>query len=408
MRLEKYLITEVSTAGTTVLHEVGTAIFVFNPGAKIQTRADFVQEFRKHSISPVNSSLSRVSFENYVDKLPDPFTPKDFATIEDAKKIGNKIRKIFGVPSTILWTGPTDDRSEYGSADIVIFDKSRKAIPISLKKGTGQLKNMGINVFSNIIFKDVFDEKNLTKKMYSSKYMNYWDTLVKIWLNIIRSEGLDAFEKYDRNSKFDNWNSYQKNDVPVADITDIEMDFGDPLPSTKIREIAAKFYAKQYSAFAGNEDWQDARNQVIMTILQDIVQDHEAQIRNNLKTLFKAQLSAGIHPLWLVSNAGKHIMYIPSNDDLDMFADHLLKFDFDDDVSGQGYIFVLKIKKVNDPIMDILINFRWKDGQMNGKPRPASDKKMYISDKKWNDMFNKGNIWERKEITDIIDGWCLL
>jgi len=409
MRLEKYLINETKTTSTTILHEVGVALFSFDPKAKVSTMMDFVHEVSKYNIYPVNSSLTKLPFDNYLSVI-DELTKKDLLTLDDARKIGTKIGKIFGKPSAVMWTGPTNDSSEFGSSDIVVIDKNRKKIPISLKKGKGQLKNMGVNVFSNIIFEGVFDEKNLLTLMFDGKYIRNWDSLTEIWLSVLSQEGLEKAGEYADMSKYNTWNNYQKTNIPEDDLDEFVREFnGKKLPSNKLKVVASKYYGNIYgeNPGKGNGFWIDSRNKALELILTDIVKSHEQKIRENLKELFKVQMSSGQHPIWLVANSGKDIMYIPSNEDLELFADKLLKFDFDTDTSSSGYKFVLYVKKGETPIMDISIDVRWKQGQMNGKPSTASSKRMHISDKTWNDMFNRGNIWEGELVEDIINKWVL-
>ena len=158
-----YNLTEAKTDATTFFHEVicGIACFDSNGAASIKKGADVKRFFDDKIIEAVDSKLTAIlptdkeKWYRFIDDTVDidgNLTSKsagaDFwkennlqKRADDAISLARIIRENLdprvGTPKKpILWTGPTNDASEYGASDIAYNEQG-----ISLKFGKGQFKN---------------------------------------------------------------------------------------------------------------------------------------------------------------------------------------------------------------------------------------------------------------------------
>ena len=154
---------EAKSDATTFFHEVICGIACYNPSAakSIEKGADIKQYFLNGTISAREGSgaTKEANIENlpqfrFMDDTKDvdgnlisEQATKEFFDAgkmgerkSDAIKVAAAIVKRIGAPtSTVFWTGPTNDSSDYGAADIAYNEQG-----ISLKYGKGQFGSLSI------------------------------------------------------------------------------------------------------------------------------------------------------------------------------------------------------------------------------------------------------------------------
>ena len=161
---------EAKTDATTFFHEVicGIACFDPNGAATIKKGADVKRFFDDKTIEAVNAGLSVIPPENlkqfkFMDdtvdvdgNLTSKSATEEFwiknnlgTRADDAISLARIIRENLdprvGTPKKpILWTGPTNDGSDYGASDIAYNEQG-----ISLKFGKGQFKNLSLSSGTN-------------------------------------------------------------------------------------------------------------------------------------------------------------------------------------------------------------------------------------------------------------------
>ena len=370
------------TSATTLFHEVITGIFVVDPNAVIVTGEDVLSYFKNGTIKAVNAGLGIVQVNS---KYLNAKTFPDKKIISDAKSIANNIRSKFGTAKVVWWTGPTNDKSKFGAADIVIDGK----YGISLKYGAGQLKNLTVNTFAQTVLGSNPDI-NVMKDIMKT-YLNSFNNMTKAWLELFTKEvqatkntAAIALAKSIASSN-NTWEKYQKKSLTSDEI---EL-FVNALQLTslnisKTKDGGLRYLIKKLFEIKPWPQWQEIRNVYFNTIFGGYFKSIEADIANGLRDLFKKQLSVQENDLYYAAKGGTDFKYIPGEKAFDNLTSKL-QFTYAYNPSGSGYEFLLSIlSETGKPLGSISIKFRWKDGQMNGTIITTSDAKWFVKD--WSEI----------------------
>ena len=394
MKFGKYLIKEgKDTQATTFYHEVACAVYCINSNAKLNTGLDFLKYFESKKVAAMNPSLQPMSVEDLINSpygkylTEEPIPASAGVIMGDAKKIAGNLVKIIAKPRTVWWTGPTNDATRLGAADIVLLD-GKGEHPVSLKYGAGQLKNIGLKEIGRILFKGVLKGQDLIKVLDGDEYSKYWDGMTNDWLNFLYDNGLSSLDKYLR---YD-WDSFQA--AKVIDEFEVER-FAEDGVTTKDKFIKnyCKFF---YAGIKNTSKWLKSKEFWFDKIFSGFFVNHKDTINGNLKEFFKVQLSAGDTEMWYAASGGKKILYIPSAAALDSISNELLKFEMTSKAIPAGYLIELMVREnatgKTVGIIEIDVEVRWKGGQMMGKPNSASKMTLHIKPEQWNEIFYKGNM----------------
>ena len=378
-----YLAEGGDTSATTFFHEILTGIFAADPNANIKTGEDVLKYFENDTIWAVDAALSKEDVLGLKqarflskDQIPNP------KIVADAKKMATALTSpdILGKPSgkpMVYWTGPTNDRSKYGAADIAFNGKG-----VSLKYGKGQLKNLTVNTFGQAIGV----KGNLLKTLMVNQ-KTAWDDMAKAWMKSMQSalpRDMGQQELIDISKRITTWDAYQS-----KKLTDKQQDFFDSKMS-KIRNGYSNKHKKAghlkflYRKIYENRKWQpqnwdDIRNKYVSQIFKGFFEDNDTTIRENLADLFKRQISVGEQDIWYGASGGKDIKLIPGEYQFALGINNI-RFDYVTEGTGTGYSFTLLayngVKNID--VMKITIMFRWKHGQMYGAPETSSTYKMLV------------------------------
>ena len=428
---------EAKTDATTFFHEVicGIACFDPNGAATIEKGADVKRFFDDGTIEAVNAGLTAIPPENlkqfrFMDdtvdvdgNLTSKSAGEDFwiknklgQRADDAISLARIIRENLdprvGTPKKpILWTGPTNDGSDYGASDIAYNEQG-----ISLKYGEGQFKNLTVDAFARTALgtgKDADLLKDLQETVPEK-----WDDMTSTWMSLIKLS-LDGWKITERDKQqkkiqekalvkakklFDswkssiagNWSTYQKKKI---DDKEVQV-FHDLLYSGKkgqydkddsdkrhnpnyFRYVCRKLYDQGPASI--RKDWKTKRNYQFTNIFGTYFSDRDETIKANLHTVFERQISVGEKAIMYAAKGGKDFKRVPSKAEFDATIKNI-DFTYEGKTTGAGYTFILKAAQKGlagkpKPIMAISIFFRWKsNGQMVGNPDTSSDSKMYIED----------------------------
>lgn len=377
------LLKEGSTAATTFFHEIITGIACVDPSyaSNLKTGEDVLKAFNNNYIIAVNVGLSKVDHNKLKQATffsPDIKVPE--AIKKDAIKSANNLRtKINKGKKPVFWTGPTNDKSKYGAADIVVNGKG-----ISLKYGKGQLKNLTIGSFGRSILNV---KENIMKTIFK-EYKKDWDKLTQEWLKIIvkeikKTKDTEAIKIINQLKKNDTWNKYQQAKLSQNEI-DILTNAVGLTKNKKYNEF--RHFCKKLIEKYRNKDWIKVRRDIFEKIFGSYFKGKEEIIRMNLHKLFKKQLSVQKNDLIYSANGGKDLKVIPNEKKFEAGLKNL-KFDYKLSPSKSGYEFKLIIQTANSKklVGEIIILFRFKCGQMNGFPVTSSSGKFYITD--WTEIF---------------------
>ncbi len=370
------------TSATTLFHEVITGIYVVDPSAKIETGADVLSYFKNGTIKAVNAGLSVVSIESLpqarylnIDTIPKP------KIISDAKSLASKLRSKFGQASLVWWTGPTNDGSKFGAADIVIDKK----YGVSLKYGPGQLKNLTVNSFAQTVLGSNPDV-NIMKEIMKT-YSKDFDVMTKDWMALFvkevgHSKNKDAIKLAKKmQSLASTWTTYQKQKLTIKEI-DLLVSAANikGLNTSKTQKKGLRYLVKKLFELRKWPEWQKQRNVHFNKIFGGFFAGVEPDIKNGLGRLFKKQLSVQEYDLYYAAKGGSDFKYIPGEKAFDDLTKDL-QFSYVYKPSGSGYEFVLSIANAfGKALGSISIKFRWKDGQMNGTIITSSDAKWLVKD----------------------------
>tara|TARA_B100001996_G_C18612775_1_gene574435 strand:+ start:59 stop:1243 length:1185 start_codon:yes stop_codon:yes gene_type:complete len=371
------------TSATTFFHEIITGIFCADPNAEIKTGEDVLAYFENDTIWAVNAGLSKIDHTSLkqsryfsADQVPDKALMADAKKMAKALTSPDKLGQPRGKPM-VMWTGPTNDRSKFGAADIAFNDQG-----VSLKYGVGQLKNLTVNTFGQAI--GVKGNLLLTLMKEQKKA---WDDLAIAWMQemqkaLPRDMGQTELVNISKNIK--SWDKYQSTKLSPKMIEFFDSKMSKIRNGYSKKHKLAKDLRFLYRKIYENRKWQpqtwhDVRNKHISQIFKGFFDSHDDTIRQNLANLFKKQISVSENDLWYGANGGKEIKLIPGEYQFALGINNL-RFDYITAGTGTGYSFTLNayngIKNID--VMRIVIMFRWKKGQMFGPPEASSTYKMLV------------------------------
>ena len=429
---------EAKTDATTFFHEVicGIACFDPNGAATIEKGADVKRFFDDRTIEAVNAGLTAIPPENlkqfrFMDdtvdvdgNLTSKSAGEDFwiknklgQRADDAISLARIIRENLdprvGTPKKpILWTGPTNDGSDYGASDIAYNEQG-----ISLKYGEGQFKNLTVDAFARTAL-GTSSDASLLKELQET-VPEKWNDMTSTWMDLIekslfswdigrarnaqqqkiREKALVKAKKFFHTRKSSiagNWSTYQKKKI---DDKEVQV-FHDLLYSGKkgqydkddsdkrhnpnyFRYVCRKLYDQGPASI--RKDWKTKRNYQFTNIFGTYFDSKDETIKANLHTVFERQISVGEKAIMYAAKGGKDFKRVPSKAEFDATIKNI-DFTYEGKTTGAGYTFILKAAQKGlagkpKPIMAISIFFRWKsNGQMVGNPDTSSDSKMYIED----------------------------
>jgi hypothetical protein len=449
LRFKEYLtdIMEAKSDATTFFHEVICGIACFDPvGAATIGKGSDVKQFfdngtisaRKGTGETTEADITSLPQFRFIDDTVDvdgniisKDAGEDFwkkgnlqKRADDAVSLARIIRENLdsrvGVPKKpILWTGPTNDASDYGASDIA-YNKQG----ISLKFGKGQFKNLTVDAFARTAL-GTGSDASLLKELQKT-VPEKWDDMTSTWLYLIQKSLFSWDVGRQRNAQqqktkekalveakkifhkrmtgvVGNWSNYQK-----LKITDKEVQvYHDLLYSGKkgqydkndtdkrhnpnyFRYLCRKLYDQ--GTTSTRKDWKTKRNDHFTNIFGTYFSDRDETIKANLHTVFERQISVGEKSIMYAAKGGRDFKRIPSKAEFDATIKNI-DFTYEGKTTGAGYTFILKAAQKGSagkpiPIMDISIFFRFKsNGQMVGNPDTSSDSKMYIED--YADIFDE-------------------
>ena len=383
IHFKSYLVEGGDTSATTFFHEIITGIFCADPQAKIKTGEDVLRYFENDTIWAVNSGLGKMDHMKLkqarfftADQIPNKAIVSDARKMAKALTSSDKLGKPRGKPM-VMWTGPTNDRSKFGAADIAFNDQG-----VSLKYGVGQLKNLTVNTFGQAIG----IKGNLLVTLMKEQ-RKAWDDMAVAWMDemqkaLPREMGQNELVHLSKSIK--TWDKYQSTKLSPK-----EIDFFDSKMSKLSNGYSAKHkLAKEvrflYRKIYENRKWQpkawhDIRNEHTSQIFKGFFDEHDDTIRENLANLFKKQISVSENDLWYGASGGKSIKLIPGEYQFALGINNI-RFDYITKGTGTGYSFTLLayngVKNID--VMEIVIMFRWKKGQMYSVPDASSTYKMLV------------------------------
>jgi hypothetical protein len=374
------------------------AIVMKYPNATIESGEDVMKYDYDGKVIAVDSSLAKVSPEDIESKYSNVLSkqPKT-AVIKDSQKLAKALKSKIGVPKgPVYWTGPTNDASKLGAADIWYKSKTGEE-PISLKFGKGQLKNLGLENIGNILLKGVLkDNENLVDKVVEPEYMKYWDSMTRDWLDLIYSiteddEMKSIIGKYLKL----NWDGYQAQRFNEMELEGVMRYFGiEKMKKTEersMRYLCRKTYENKYST--KGSPWTKITKEAFNEIFGKYFEDNEDKINKNLKDFFQAQMSISDNEMWYGADGGKKVLYVPSKEKFESISNKLLQYSFKSESTPSGYTITLfvtrKGAKKSLAIITVIVEIRWSKGQMNGKPVSSSKMFLKIKEDEWNQVFTE-------------------
>ena len=373
------------TSATTFYHEIICGIACADPmGArKIKTGADVKAYFDNNTIIAVDRNLNKLDIMDLKQaRFLSPKEKPKGKLVSDALAIAKQLREPsrLGRPNgPVYWTGPTNDGSKYGAADIAYNN-----VGISLKYGVGQLKNLTVGSFGRTVLG--IDENIL--QVLLKNHSGSWDQMTRDWMELLKNsipleKGKLEFEAITNSVK--SWSEYQKKRLEDDDQEFFdEKDNGYVKTHKKAKEF--RFLARKYYETEKPSGWDDIRNQSMGTIFDSFIKKKDKIIRKNLANLFKTQISVSKNDLWYAAKGGKDIKLIPGEEKFKRGIENV-RFDYTGETKGSGYTFTLIAHTIDKDIdvMKIEIVFRFKNGQMYGNPDTSSTYKMMVDD--YTDIF---------------------
>ena len=373
------------TSSTTFYHEVMTGILVGGGNSSFKDGEEVGKFFKNGTIKAVNASLGTEppkgqKWERFLqkDSIPKP------ALVSDAKNLSTRIKKELGKGKNMMWTGPTNDGSKFGAADIAGKFSGYGEVGISLKAGVGQLKNLTLGTFTKIL-----GLKELKGAEFLKKYNKNFNSMTKDWMKLI--DGLfgrltkdsDAKKIFKRHSK-STWDAYQKEILTEEELDILTDAVGLPkmkyaAKTKKFKYFCRKIQEKNHPQW---KEWQVKRGKHFNDIFSEMFAKEENNIRQNLSTLFKRQLSVGKTSLFYAAKGGKTFWFIPSEKlyDKEMGPDKFIA-DYELQESQAGYKFLLDVGTQElGGIGTIIVEIRFAKGQMDGAPDVKSSYKLMTSD----------------------------
>jgi|TARA_R110002096_G_scaffold239512_8_gene431320 hypothetical protein len=380
------IIVEGSTGATTFYHEVMTGILVAGGSSSFKDGAEVAKFFKNKKIKAVNSGLTEVPpagavWEKFLLKASIPKA----SLVSDASKLSSRIVKELGKGTNMMWTGPTNDGSKYGAADIAGTFSGYGDVGISLKAGVGQLKNLTLGTFTKAL-----GLKELKGNDFITTYKSDFDAMTKDWVGLVtklfnsKTKDSNAKKIFKRHIK-NNWDSYQKEKISQEELDILT----DATGISRIKQKESKhkkftyFCRKMQQTFHPQwKAWNVKRTKHFKNIFETYLSGNENTIRLGLHNLFKKQLSVGETSLFYAAKGGDTFWFIPSeklyNKKMgpeEFIADYELK------ESKSGYQFLLDVgTQSHGGIGTIIVTIRFADGQMESVPGVKSDYKLVSND----------------------------
>jgi len=391
--IKNNLLLEVGdTSATTFYHEfiTGAVVGGWNPGT-INTGADLVPALKfcqasKDGYKPMSGGGD---IKNYTNKSGVSWFSStqipNKKIVADAKNVGTRIVKELGkAAKPVRWTGPTNDKSDFGAADIAgTFGKGYGDVGVSLKYGAGQLKNLTLGTFTQAL-----GLKKMTGQVFLQEYKSNFDALTKDWSDLVTKlfkektndkNARDIFKKHIKST----WTGYQTQKISVEDVNTLTAAVGMGELTSKDKSNFRYFCRKlQYKFKPKWKEWQVKRSKHFNDIFGNYFEDKDTDIRMGLHELFKKQLSVGKVSLFYGAKAGNVFWFIPSEE---LYNKNMGPEDFISDYeikeSDAGYKFILDIGTQEIPaIGSITIEIRFKKGQMEGIADAASTYQLVAKD----------------------------
>ena len=380
-----------NTSATTFYHEVITGIIVGGGGTKFDTGEDVKKYFDDKKIIAVNSGLSEIKpkGQKWERFLSEASIPKA-AVVSDAKATAQSIiKELGGKGKKMMWTGPTNDGSKYGAADIAGTFPGYGDVGISLKMGPGQLKNLTLGTFTKAL-----GVKELKASGFVKQYKSNFDGMTKDWAKLItklfNSQAKDSNAKriFKKHMKV-TWDSYQKEKISQEELDILTDAVGlGKIVQKESKTKTFKYFCRkmQYKFHPMWKEWQSARSRHFKNIFENYFGTQDNSIRLGLHNLFKKQLSVGDKSIFYAAKKGTTFWFIPSAELYNkkmkpekFVADYELK------ESKAGYKFFLDVAHedtiaTDGPIGTIIIEIRFAGGQMDGTPDVKSSYKLVQKD----------------------------
>jgi hypothetical protein len=381
------------TSATTFYHEVITGIIVGGGSGAFNTGDNIKKYFDDGTIKAVNAGLGKVKPEGAVWErfLSSDSTPKS-SIVSDAMKVGKSIISNLGKGKNMMWTGPTNDGSKFGAADIAGKFPGYGEVGISLKYGAGQLKNLTLGTFTKTL-----GLPSMTGTGFVKEYSSNFDALAKDWTKLVtslfnsKSTDKNANKIFKKHIK-SGWSAYQSEKISQSDLDTLTKSVG----MNKIEQKGSK--QKQFKYFCRKmqekfhpqwKEWQTTRGKHFNNIFGTYLKKYDSQIRQNLSDLFKKELSVGDTSLFYAAKGGKTFWFIPSAKlyDKEMGPDEFIA-DYELQESQAGYKVFLDVgTQTAGGIGTIIIEIRFAMGQMDGTPDVKSNYKLVSKD--WSGLLGK-------------------
>jgi len=395
---KKQLILEGDTSATTFYHEFITGAIVggWSPGT-ITTGADLIPALKYCQATTNGTSLVGDDINNsvYTNKSGKSFFDKSMKPkskiVADAKSTAMYIIYNLGkCTGKCMWTGPTNDSSDYGAADIAgDFGSKYGKVGISLKYGVGQLKNLTIGTFIKTL-----GLGTMTGDSFVKNYTGSFDYMTKDWITLVtklfnskiygenKQKAKNIFKKHSKTT----WSAYQSEKI-TADEYDILIDaLGWPVQKKKeskhktfkyfCRKLQEKYHGTKWS------DWITVRVEGFKDIFGHFLKENEDKIYSGLHDLFKRQLSIGKTSMFYAANKGQTFWFIPSETLYDKTFDETeFTMDYHINTNKSDFEFVLQVGTVSAGVVgEITVVIRFAKGQMNGVPDAKSKYKLVAKD----------------------------
>ena len=342
------------------------------------------------------------------------------ARAADAIAVAKAVVERIGKPTgAVYWTGPTNDSTDFGAADIAYNGQG-----ISLKFGEGQFKNLTVNQFARAAL-GAGKETELLTELHKD-VPEKWNQMTSVWLDLIwkslnawipnktktntptgvsrddaLTEAIKLFGGW-KSQTYGSWDKYQAKRIKWQDVQvfhdllfvpkkrkvyDYHDKKGDKDRVKQFRYVCRKILDQGPAAV--RKKWKEYRNEQFTDIFGTYFNDRDETIKENLATIFEKQISVSPKPMIYASKGGTDVRRVPSKDEFDLSIGKIT-FSYEGKTTGAGYTFILLAQAdPTDPaekIMEITIFFRWKSGgQMVGNPDTSSESEMYVSD--YTDMF---------------------
>ena len=381
------------TSATTFYHEVITGIVVGGGSGTFNTGDEVKKYFDGGTIRAVNAGLGTVKPEGAAWErfLSSDSIPKS-KIVSDANSVGKSIISNLGKGSNMMWTGPTNDGSKFGAADIAGKFPGYGEVGISLKYGAGHLKNLTLGTFTKTLGIPVLKGADFVKE-YSSNF----DALTKDWTTLVtslfNSKSTDKnankiFKKHIKSS----WGAYQKEKISQSDLDILTKAVGmNTIKQKDSKSKTFKYFCRklQEKYHPKWKEWQSKRGKHFNDIFGTYLKKYDHQIRVNLSELFKKELSVGETSMFYAASRGKTFWFIPSETlyNKEMGPDEFIA-DYELSESQAGYKFFLDVgTQTAGGIGTIIIEIRFAGGQMDGTPDVKSSYKLVAKD--WSGLLGK-------------------